>query len=91
MTDSEILHKLLYLALIDIREYGRSTNHKGIHNLANLFHNVVLQLQKASDGEVTYEEVLQSLKSKADEIGCSDWLESYILQLKSNSEFSKPN
>lgn len=86
MTDSDLIHKMVYYALIEMRHCGHESKDKAVYSLANLFHSIVLQMGRASRDEVSYEEVLESLKSKASETGCSRWLEDRIRQAESSAD-----
>ncbi len=78
MDDSRLLHRLIYLALLDIRSRGAETEDRVVFGLANLFHNVVLEMADAADGARPYSDVLARLKSTAQENGCGGWLSNAI-------------
>lgn len=78
MTGSELVHKLLYFALIEIRGYGHEMRHKGVFALADLFHNVPGNSERAAKEEITYSEVLANLHEKATERGYEKWLQNQI-------------
>lgn len=76
--DDELVYRLLYLALIEIRENGRADKNKVVYHLADLFHNVPLSMRRAKNGEVTHSEILKSIRDHAKDIGCERWLETRI-------------
>lgn len=75
MTPREIIHRLLYLALIEIRMAAHESEPKKIFHLADLFHNIPLQLEITAQKEGSYEEILTWLQERADEKGCREWLD----------------
>ena len=78
MNDSEILHKMIYFALIEMRERGSESGDKVVYHLADLFHNVILRLQRVSMGDGTYEEVLTYVRERASKKGISQWFDDLI-------------
>ena len=71
----ETVHRLLFGALLEIRSEGRETNNKVVFHLADLFHNVVLEMENAAEGRVSSEEVLKLLEERAKEAGLERWLD----------------
>ncbi|MEZ6094056.1 MAG: hypothetical protein R3C03_07420 [Pirellulaceae bacterium] len=82
MIDSDLLHIALYYALLDIRNQGRERNDKIVFHLANLFHNVVVQMGDAAKGKREYSDVLRNLKETAQRTGCQQWLNNVIAQIE---------
>ena len=72
-TALEIVHRLLFRALIEMRSQGHDQKNKVIFHLADLFHNTVLQMESAAEGKASYEDVLRRLEEKAKEKGCESW------------------
>ncbi len=70
----DVLHRLLFRALLEIRSEGQEHNNKVVFHLADLFHTIVLELECAARGECNYEEVLKSLETRANEKGLTRWL-----------------
>jgi hypothetical protein len=83
-TALEIVHRLLFRALIEMRAQGHEQKNKLVFHLADLFHNTVLEMENAAEGKTTYEEVLRLLEEKAREKGCDRWLSSTLAQLEDN-------
>src|SRR5688572_8414578 len=79
----ELVHRLLFRALIEIRAQGHEQKNKLVFHLADLFHNAVLEMEAAAEGRSTYEEVLRRLEAKAKEKHCERWLESALAGIKS--------
>ncbi len=75
-TAAAIAHRLLFDALVEMRAEGYAQQNKVVFHLANLFHHAALDLKAATEGEVSYDEVLRRLEVRATEIGCEKWLES---------------
>jgi hypothetical protein len=74
-TALETVHRLLFRALVEIRAQGYEEKNKLVFHLADLFHNIVLEMKNAAEGQTSYEEVLHRLEEKAKEIGCDKWLQ----------------
>ena len=78
----ELIHRLLFRALIEIRAQGHEQKNKLVFHLADLFHNVVLDMEAAAEGKSTYEEAFRQLTEKAKEKHCERWLQSALAQLE---------
>ena len=78
MNSQEIIYRLLYLALIEIRSESYAIKNKEIFHLADLFHNIPLQLEKVASGTGSYDEVLSWLRERAQEKDCEGWLDKAI-------------
>src|SRR4051794_17405791 len=78
----KLVHRLLFRALIEIRAQGYEEKNKLAFHLADLFHNIVLDLEAAAEGRLSYEEVLRRLEEKAEEKKCMPWLQSALTQLE---------
>lgn len=48
------------------------------YHLADLLHNVVLEMENAAEGEKSYDDVLAILNERASELGLERWLESTL-------------
>jgi hypothetical protein len=70
----ERIYRLLYLALVDMRVEAYEAQNSTLFHLADLFHNIPLQMERVANGEGTYSEILSSLQTRAAEKGCLDWL-----------------
>ena len=91
MTDSDVLHEALYYALLDIRCQGRESNDKAVFHLANLFHNIVIQMGQAACGNREYSDVLKHLKETAAATGCQHWLDNVLRQIEKSSDSERTN
>src|SRR5262245_35469350 len=89
-TALELVHRLLFRALIEIRAQGHEQKNKLVFHLADLFHNSVLDMEGAAQGRLNYEEVLRQLEEKAKEKHCERWLHSTIAEIE-NSQLSACN
>ena len=78
MSPRTIIHRLLYLALIDIRMKAYDIQNQEILHLADLFHNIPLKLDQVSSGDEAYEEILAWLQKEALEKGVEEWLRDAI-------------
>lgn len=83
-TAVELVHRLLFRALIEIRAQGHEQKNELVYHLADLFHNVVLDMKAAAESKLSYEEVLRQLEEKAKEKNCERWLNSARSQIESN-------
>jgi hypothetical protein len=81
MSAADTLHRLLFQALLEIRSQGHEARNKAVFRLADLFHNIVLEMQRAAGGEASYEDVLSLLQELAAEKGCENWLARQMDQL----------
>lgn len=90
MTDCDLLHRVLYYGLLDIRSQGREHNDKAVFRLADLFHNHILQLRDAAIGTREYSEVLSDLMKTAETTGCQDWLNNAISQIQNSHDDEDP-
>ena len=75
---SKIIHELMYLALIDMREESIKFDNKITYHLSDLFHVVPKMLIQVEKGEIEYKEVLDFIKVKASDKGVDGWLQSNI-------------
>jgi isopentenyl diphosphate isomerase/L-lactate dehydrogenase-like FMN-dependent dehydrogenase len=81
-TAAAIAHQLLFDALVEMRAEGYAQQNKVVFHLANLFHHAALDLKAATEGELTYDDVLRRLEARAGEIGCEQWLESALTRIE---------
>ncbi len=81
MSESDLLHKALYFALLDLRSHGQDNVDSVTFRLADLFHNTVLQMGKAAAGTESYSKVLADLKTEAKAKGCEEWLNNLLSQI----------
>lgn len=82
MDDIELLHRLLYRALIEIRDASRDANDKVSYHLADLFHVAAMEMGDAANGNRSYSDVLESLHKRAEAKGCGRWLAERSEQLQ---------
>jgi hypothetical protein len=78
----ETVHRLLFRALLEMRSQGQEQKNKLVFHLADLFHNIVLEMENAAEGRSNYDEVLRLLEERASEKGLGKWLESNLADLK---------
>jgi hypothetical protein len=77
----ETVHRLLFRALLEMRSQGHEQRNKLVFHLADLFHNVVLEMENAAEGRGTYQDVLDHLERQAQEKGLEKWLSQNIADL----------
>lgn len=78
----ETVHRLLFRALLEMRAQGHEQKNKVVFHLADLFHNVVLEMESAAEGKCTYEDVLRILDVSAKEKGLGQWLDRTLADLE---------
>lgn len=83
MTPAESVHRLLFQALVQMRAEGAEHGSKIVYHLANLFHQVVLQMERAAAGEQPYDAVLRFMEEKAAELGLTGWVDSTTRMIES--------
>jgi hypothetical protein len=75
MTDKEYILKLMYIAFLDIRVASYSQKNHTCFVLADIFHNVPLQMNRAEKGEMNYADIVMWIRKKCEERKCLSWLE----------------
>src|SRR5438105_2736321 len=75
------VHRLLFQALLEIREQGNEGRNKVVFHLADLFHNIVLEMEAAARGEQSFDDVLHALTRTAQEKGLERWLSTTLADL----------
>lgn len=80
MDSRETLHRLMYLAFLEMRIEAHSINNTAIFHIADLLHTVPLSLERAAKSEVSYDEVLAALEARSREKGCQQWFESVSME-----------
>ncbi|AMV23278.1 hypothetical protein VT84_02640 [Gemmata sp. SH-PL17] len=78
---ADVLYRLLYRALIEIREQGWDTGNKAVFHLADLFHTTALELGQVAAGSESHEAVLRHLEEKAAEKGVTRWLQNALSEI----------
>ncbi|MCG8449604.1 MAG: hypothetical protein MI725_08500 [Pirellulales bacterium] len=87
MSARSTVHRLLFQALLEIRERGHDSGDKVVFHLADLFHNAVLQMEEAEqeNDEDKFEQVLDFLQQRAKEKGCENWVEQQLHEFQAKS------
>jgi hypothetical protein len=75
------LHRLLFRALLEMRSQGHEHQNKVVFHLADLFHTVALEMERAARGECSYEDVMHALEERANEKGLRKWLDHNLAEL----------
>ncbi len=75
------LHRLLFRALVEMRARGLEQQDKLTYHLADLFHNVVLDMESAAVGQQAYDTAFAALAQRANEKGMDRWLSSALSDL----------
>lgn len=87
MSSRSLVHELLFKALLEMRQRGAETGDNVVFHLADLFHNVALQLEQVEspDDAAEYGHILNFLKTRAKEKGCEEWLDRQLELLESKA------
>jgi hypothetical protein len=81
-----LIHFLLYHSLVEIRSAAyEKKSYTAIFKIADTFHNVPLQLEKASKGERKYQDILDDIAQRANRNGCLEWLEEHVREHQNRS------
>ena len=88
---SHTVHRLLFRALLELRAQGHEDHNKVVFHLADLFHTVVLEMERAARGECNYDDVMRELRQLADEKGLRRWLDHSLAELASSPVVPGPN
>lgn len=75
MTEKEYILKLLYIALIEIREASHSQESHRCFVLSDIFHTVPLRMNRAEKGEISYADIVTGIQQKCEQRNCIAWLE----------------
>lgn len=71
----DLLYRLLYAALIEIRMDGYETNNRLVYLLADLVHNIPMQLERVDQADTSPEDIMQRLRERARRNGIEEWLD----------------
>jgi hypothetical protein len=78
MSDRDVLYKLLFDALLELRIEGAETKNAKVQRLADLFHQLPNRLRDIDSGDVDPATVLAELRTRAEEKGVHRWLEQHL-------------
>lgn len=84
MSSRAVVHELLFRALLEMRQRGHDSGDKVTFHLADLFHNVVLQLEQAEPDAASgeFDQIFEFLRTRAREKGCEAWLDEQLQSLE---------
>lgn len=78
MDSKTLVCKLLHRAFLDVRIEAAEIQSDRIFAIADLFHVVPLQMERAEHGELSYDEILKGLQNKSYQKNVLAWLENAI-------------
>jgi hypothetical protein len=78
MSDRDILYKLLFDALLELRIEGAETKNAKVQRLADLFHQLPNRLRDIDSGETDASSVLAELRKRAVDKGVQRWLDEHL-------------
>ena len=81
MEKKEIILRLLYFALIEIRTACNEDNKKVCLMLSNLMHNIPLQIIRIEKDDGDYQEILDWIRMRCQQMECESWLDNALSQL----------
>jgi hypothetical protein len=81
MSANHTVHRLLFRALLEMRSQGHEHHDKVVFHLADFFHTVVLEMERAARGECSYQDVMRTLEERATEKGLRRWLDHNLAEL----------
>ena len=76
-----MVHRLLYRALLEMRSQGLAHKDNVVFQLADLFHQIVLEMENAAKGRSTYQDVLKLLGDRARAEGLGEWFDRHLEDL----------
>ena len=87
MTSRHQIFQMLFQALLEMRDRGHETGDKTVFHLADLFHNVVLQMAQAdgNGADESYAEILAFIRQRAKDKGCEAWVDARLEELQEKS------
>ena len=71
-------HKFLYYAFLEARMAAYERHQQVAYQLADIFHNVPLQMLSALEDRRTHEEILEDVRSRAARWRMEDWVEAAL-------------
>jgi len=75
MDSKTLIYRLLHRAFLDLSIEATEIKNGRVFGIADLFHVVPLQIERAERGEISYDEVLKSLTDKASAKNALQWLD----------------
>src|SRR5258708_18996623 len=75
MDSKSMVYRLLHRAFSDLSIEGNQIKNGRVFGIADLFHTVPLQIERADRGEMSYDDILKGLKDNANAKARLDWLE----------------
>ena len=83
MQISYLTHRVLYNAMLDLRDHARTSGDDVTFQLCDLLHPILLHLGKAASGEISYDEVWLNLETRAAQNeGWAKWLQHQMSELQ---------
>ncbi|HSV15370.1 MAG TPA: hypothetical protein VLI90_14010 [Tepidisphaeraceae bacterium] len=81
MSDREIIYKLLFDALLELRIEGHESKNAKVFRLADLFQQLPNRLRDMQQGKIEESQILEELRQRARERGVEQWLDLHLPQL----------
>lgn len=76
----ELVYKVLYQVLIEIREEAYIKQNEKIHLLSDMIHNIPLVLMNA-ETEEDYTKIMRQIEDRAKGLSIDGWLKNVLSQL----------
>ena len=90
--EKTLLHQLLYVAFMDIRDASCEKKwHTDFYRLPHFLHNLPLQLERVQEIEGGYSKIMRDLKERSRILDCESWLNNAIHNITNweNSKISR--
>lgn len=81
MAEKEYILKLMYRAFLDIRIASYEKDSSTCFILADVFHNVPLQMNQADKEKGSYAEIIKWIQEKCAARKCTSWLENATAEI----------
>lgn len=78
MDPRPLLCRLLHRAFLDVRVEANEIKNGRVFAIADLFHAIPLQMERAERGEISYDDILNGLTEKARAKNTLQWLDNAI-------------
>jgi hypothetical protein len=82
MTDSEIIHRILYYGIVEIRARSAENGDKASYVLADILHKLPLMMARVVAGETDYSSILKEFENETRQKGGEGWLTARLQQLR---------
>jgi hypothetical protein len=86
MNNETLIYKLLARALLDMRIASKDGNSQFTFEIADIFHNIPLQIERVKNNKEDYKQIIEWLEMRCEQKKMRSWLETAILDCTQNSD-----